>query len=282
MAVILDGKSLANKIVEDIKQKTSGLKTKPGLAVILVGNDPASSVYVKNKEKKALYTGFNSYIRKLPKDTKKEKLLELIDKLNNDKSVDGILLQLPLPKHLNPAEFLDKIDPKKDVDGFHPINAGKLFLNETPYAVPCTPKGIIRILKEYNIQIEGQNAVIIGRSNIVGKPISTLLLNENATITVAHSKTKNLQNIAKTADILISATGKSNMVTKDMVKPGATVIDVGIIRGQDGKLRGDVDFNEVQNVAGFLTPVPGGVGPMTIASLIENTYELYLLHNNRE
>lgn len=282
MAVILDGKTLADKIVEDIKQKTSRLKTKPGLAVILVGDDPASSVYVKNKEKKALYAGFNSYICKLPEDTKKEKLLELIEKLNNDKSVDGILLQLPLPKHLNSVEFLDKIDPKKDVDGFHPINAGKLFLNEKPYAVPCTPKGIMRILKEYNIQIEGKNVVIIGRSNIVGKPSGALLLNENATVTVVHSKTKNLQNITKTADILISATGKSNMVTKDMVKPGAVVIDVGIIRRQDGKLIGDIDFNEVQNVAGFITPVPGGVGPMTIASLIENTYELHLLHNTEK
>ena len=249
----------------------------PGLSVILVGEDSASSVYVKNKDKKANYVGFNSSVYKLPETTTKDELLALIEKLNKDDAVDGILLQLPLPKHLNPSDFLDKIDPKKDVDGFHPVNSGRLLNNEKPYAVPCTPKGIIRLLEEYNIQIEGKNAVVIGRSNIVGKPVSMLLLNKNATVTVAHSKTKNLSEITKKADILISATGHAGMVTADMVKKGAAVIDVGIIRGNDGKLRGDADFDTVKDIAGAITPVPGGVGPMTIAMLITNTLELYML-----
>lgn len=276
MAQILDGKSLSNKIIENIKEKTLLLDKKPGLSVILVGENPASSVYVKNKEKQALNAGFSSIVYKLPQNTSKDELLKLINELNNNSDINGILLQLPLPNHLNPYDFLDKIDPKKDVDGFHPVNAGKLMLNEKPYAVPCTPKGIITLLDEYNIKIEGANAVIIGRSNIVGKPLSMLLLNRNATVTIVHSKTKNLSEITKNADILISATGCANMVTGDMVKKGACVIDVGIIRDENGKLRGDADFNSVKEIAGFITPVPGGVGPMTIASLIQNTYELYL------
>ena len=279
MAEIMDGKSLSLKILDDIKEKTALLKKRPGLSVILIGNNPASSIYVKNKEKQALNAGFNSIVYKLPETASKGELLSLINNLNNDEDIDGILLQLPLPKHLNPYDFLDKIDPKKDVDGFHPVNAGKLLLNENPYAVPCTPKGIIRLLDEYKIQIEGKNAVIIGRSNIVGKPLSMLLLNKNATVTIAHSKTKNLSEIAKNADILISATGCADMVTKDIVKEGAAVIDVGIIRDDNGKLRGDVDFNNVKDIAGFITPVPGGVGPMTIAMLMENTYKLHLLRN---
>ena len=281
MATIIDGKASADKILENIKQKVSELEKsrdrKPGLSVIIVGEDSASSVYVKNKEKKANYVGFNSSVYKLPETTTKDELLALIEKLNKDDAVDGILLQLPLPKHLNPSDFLDKIDPKKDVDGFHPVNSGRLLNNEKPYAVPCTPKGIIRLLEEYNIQIEGKNAVVIGRSNIVGKPVSMLLLNKNATVTVAHSKTKNLSEITKKADILISATGHAGMVTADMVKKGAAVIDVGIIRGNDGKLRGDADFDTVKDIAGAITPVPGGVGPMTIAMLITNTLELYML-----
>lgn len=277
MTTILDGKTCADKILDNIKEQVSKLDTTPGLAVILVGNNPASSIYVKNKEKKAQYAGFNSIIHKLPENTTKESLLNLIEKLNKDCNIDGILLQLPLPKHLNTYDFLDKINPKKDVDGFHPINAGKLLLNEKPYAIPCTPKGIIRLLKTHNIQIEGKNAVIIGRSNIVGKPLSMLLLNENATVTIAHSKTKNLPEITKKADILISATGTENMVTAEMVKKNATIIDVGIIRKDDGKLRGDVDFDAVKDVASNITPVPGGIGPMTIAMLMENTLELHLL-----
>ncbi len=277
MTTILDGKTCADKILDNIKEQVSKLDTTPGLAVILVGNNPASSIYVKNKEKKAQYAGFNSIIHKLPENTTKESLLNLIEKLNKDCNIDGILLQLPLPKHLNTYDFLDKIDPKKDVDGFHPINAGKLLLNEKPYAIPCTPKGIIRLLKTHNIQIEGKNAVIIGRSNIVGKPLSMLLLNENATVTIAHSKTKNLPEITKKADILISATGTENMVTAEMVKKNATIIDVGIIRKDDGKLRGDVDFDAIKDVASNITPVPGGIGPMTIAMLMENTLELHLL-----
>ncbi len=279
MAEIMDGKSLSLKILDDIKEKTALLKKRPGLSVILVGNNPASSIYVKNKEKQALNAGFNSIVYKLPETASKGELLSLINNLNNDEDIDGILLQLPLPKHLDPYDFLDKIDPKKDVDGFHPVNAGKLLLNENPYAVPCTPKGIIRLLDEYKIQIEGKNAVIIGRSNIVGKPLSMLLLNRNATVTMAHSKTKNLSDITKNADILISATGCADMVTKDMVKKGAVIIDVGIIRDENGKLRGDVNFNNVKDIAGFITPVPGGVGPMTIAMLMENTYKLHLLRN---
>ncbi len=276
MAQILDGKALSNKIIENIREKTLLLDKKPGLGVILVGENPASKVYVKNKEKQALNAGFNSAVYKLPENISKDDLLKLIDELNNDEGTNGILLQLPLPKHLNPYDFLDKINPKKDVDGFHPVNAGKLMLNEKPHAVPCTPKGIITLLDEYNIKLEGANAVIIGRSNIVGKPLSMLLLNRNATVTVVHSKTKNLSEITKNADILISATGRADMVTGNMVKKGAVVIDVGIIRDENGKLRGDVDFDSVKEIAGFITPVPGGVGPMTIATLIQNTYELSL------
>ncbi len=251
MAQILDGKALSNKIIENIREKTLLLDKKPGLGVILVGENPASKVYVKNKEKQALNAGFNSVVYKLPENISKDDLLKLIDELNNDEGTNGILLQLPLPKHLNPYDFLDKINPKKDVDGFHPVNAGKLMLNEKPYAVPCTPKGIITLLDEYNIKLEGANAVIIGRSNIVGKPLSMLLLNRNATVTVVHSKTKNLSEITKNADILISATGRADMVTGNMVKKGAVVIDVGIIRDENGKLRGDVDFDSVKEIAGF-------------------------------
>lgn len=279
MAVIIDGKALANKILDDIGQKVSKLKTKPGLAVILAGCDPASSIYVKNKEKQALKSGFNSYVKRLPEDVSENELFKLIEELNDDKNVDGILLQLPLPKHLNEKDFLDKISPKKDADGFHPLNTGKLLSGENPYALPCTPKGIMRLLDEYKIPVEGQNAVVIGRSNIVGKPLALLLLAQNATVTVAHSKTRNLAEITKKADILISATGRKNMVTADMVKEGAAVIDVGITRGESGKICGDVDFENVKNKAGFITPVPGGIGPMTIASLIENTYDLHLLNN---
>lgn len=279
MTQIMDGKALSNKILNEIKEKTALLKTKPGLCVILVGNNPASQIYVKNKEKQAIKSGFNSTVYKLDEKTDKQELLSLIDKLNNDDATDGILLQLPLPEHLNPYDFLDKIDPKKDVDGFHPVNAGKLMLNENPYAVPCTPKGIITLLDEYKIQIEGANVVIIGRSNIVGKPLAQLLLNRNATVTIAHSKTKNLPQITKQADILISATGHPDMVIKDMIKKGAVIIDVGIIRDENGKLRGDIDFDNVKETAGFITPVPGGVGPMTIASLIQNTYNLHILRN---
>ena len=280
MTVIIDGRACAEKILENIKTKTSKLNKKPGLSVILVGENPASKVYVKNKEKKAIEAGFNSYVYRLPENTSKAELLSLIDKLNNEDNTDCILLQLPLPKHLNPSDFLDKIDPKKDVDGFHPINSGKLLNNEKPYAIPCTPKGIIRLLDEYNIEIAGKNAVVIGRSNIVGKPVSMLLLNKNATVTIAYSKTKNLIDVVKQADIIVSATGISNIITKNMVKEGAAVIDVGIIRGEDGKLKGDVDFNNIKDIAGFITPVPGGVGPMTIAMLMENTLELHLLRNN--
>lgn len=286
MAVIIDGKETAKKIIEQVKEKVTeaSLKfgRKPSLAVILAGNDPASQVYVRNKEKKAVEAGFNSLIYRLDENVCEEELLGLIDRLNTDETIDGILLQLPLPKQLKAQKFLDKIKPEKDVDGFHPINTGHILNNEKPYAISCTPKGILTLLDEYKIPLEGKNVVIIGRSNIVGKPVALLLLNRNATVTIAHSKTANLKEICLKADIIISATGRADMVTKDMVKEGATVIDVGIIRTKEGKLRGDVDFNCIKEVAGYITPVPGGVGPMTIASLIENTFELFLLHNKRE
>lgn len=276
MAVILDGKALSAQILNEIKQKVSALDKKPSLAVIIAGDNKASEIYVKNKEKKALEIGFNSKVIKLPQNVSATELKAVINDLNNDDNIHAVLLQLPLPKHLNAAEFLELIDPKKDVDGFHPINTGKLLTNSNPYAVSCTPKGIITLLKKYNIELSGKNALVIGRSNIVGKPLSLLLLNENATVTMAHSKTKDLPKIAKSADIIIAASGVCALVTKDFVKEGAIVVDVGITRDETGKIKGDVAFDEVSKIASYITPVPGGVGPMTIAMLMQNTLELYL------
>lgn len=275
MAIILDGKQTAKKITDELKLKVQSLDKKPSLAVIMVGNNPASEVYVKNKEKKALEIGFNSIIKKTDENITKEELLKIIKELNEDDNINAILLQLPLPKHLNEKDFLDKIDPKKDVDGFCSYNLGKLLKNDSPYAIPCTPKGIIRLLDEYNIDVEGKIALVIGRSNIVGKPVSILLLNRNSTVIMTHTKTKNLENLTKTADILICAAGKKEMIKKEMIKENAVIIDVGITRDNDGKLKGDVDFNDVKEKASYITPVPGGIGPMTIAMLMENTYELY-------
>lgn len=277
MAEIINGKEIAENILNNIKKEVESYDVKPTLAVIIVGNDPASKVYVKNKIKKSEFLGFNSILKELPENTTKEELLDVIKNLNEDKNVNGILLQLPLPKGLNEKDFLDEISPIKDVDGFTTYNSGKLFKGEKPYAVACTPKGIIKLLETKNINLEGKLAVVIGRSNIVGKPIAALLLQKNATVIQAHSKTKNLPEILKLADVIISATGKEEFIKGDMVKEGAVIIDVGITRNKNGKLTGDVDFESVYNKVSYITPVPGGVGPMTIASLMENTLELYKL-----
>lgn len=276
MAQIMDGREYSKEILAQIKLKVEKLQKKPSLAVILVGNDTASQIYVNNKEKTAQELGFISKTYRLKENTSSNELKDLILNLNLDEDTDAILLQLPLPKHLVPQDFIELIDPKKDVDGFHPINCGRLLTNSNPYAISCTPKGVIKLLKKYNVQIQGANTLVIGRSNMVGKPLIHLLLEQNATVTVAHSKTKNLPQIARTADILISATGIKGLVTKDFVKSGAAVVDVGISRDENGKIKGDVDFEEVSKVASLITPVPGGIGPMTIAMLMENTLELSL------
>lgn len=277
MAEIINGKEIAENILNNIKKEVESYDVKPTLAVIIVGNDPASKVYVKNKIKKSEFLGFNSILKELPENTTKEELLDVIKNLNEDKNVNGILLQLPLPNGLDEKDFLDEISPIKDVDGFTTYNSGKLFKGEKPYAVACTPKGIIKLLETKNINLEGKLAVVIGRSNIVGKPIAALLLQKNATVIQAHSKTKNLPEILKLADVIISATGKEEFIKGDMVKEGAVIIDVGITRNKNGKLTGDVDFESVNKKVSYITPVPGGVGPMTIASLMENTLELYKL-----
>ena len=276
MAQIMDGREYSKEILAQIKLKVEKLQKKPSLAVILVGNDTASQIYVNNKEKTAQELGFISKTYRLKENTSSNELKDLILNLNLDEDTDAILLQLPLPKHLVSQDFIELIDPKKDVDGFHPINCGRLLTNSNPYAISCTPKGVIKLLKKYNVQIQGSNTLVIGRSNMVGKPLIHLLLEQNATVTVAHSKTKNLPQIARTADILISATGIKGLVTKDFVKSGAVVVDVGISRDENGKIKGDVDFEEVSKVASLITPVPGGIGPMTIAMLMENTLELSL------
>jgi methylenetetrahydrofolate dehydrogenase (NADP+)/methenyltetrahydrofolate cyclohydrolase len=269
---LIDGKELAKNIRANLKDDVENLKKNgisPKLAVIMVGDDKASAVYVRNKSKACNEIGIEYEEFLLSEETSMEELLSLIEKLNNDSSIDGILLQSPIPKHLDINEAFRAIDYSKDVDGFNPVNVGKLALNQDCF-VSCTPYGIIKMLEAYNIQVEGAHAVIIGRSNIVGKPLIQCLLNKNATVTICHSKTNNLQEITKTADILIAAIGKPEFVTEDMVKDGATVIDVGINRKDDGKLVGDVNFNEVSKKASYITPVPGGVGPMTIAMLMNN------------
>lgn len=271
MAVIIDGKELSKKIREQVKSEVEELNKKgikPKLAVIMVGEDPASKVYVRNKSKSCNEVGIEYEEHLLGQDTTMEELLELIDKLNNRKDIHGILLQSPVPNHLNIYDAFEKIDFKKDVDGFNPINIGRLALNRQTF-ISCTPYGVIKMLEEYNIEIKGANVVILGRSNIVGKPLSQCLLNKDATVTICHSKTKNIEEITKKADILISAIGKPRFVTQDMVKQDAVVIDVGINRLETG-LVGDVDFENVSKKASYITPVPGGVGPMTIAMLLNN------------
>ena len=282
MAEIINGKEIAENILNNIKKEVENFDIKPDLAVIIVGCNPASKVYVKNKIKKSEFLGFNSILKELPENTSKEELLTVIKKLNDDENVNGILLQLPLPKGLDEKDFLDEISPIKDVDGFTTYNSGKLFKGEKPYAVACTPKGIIKLLEAKNINLEGKLAVVVGRSNIVGKPISALLLQKNATVIQAHSKTKNLSEILNMADIIVSATGKEEFIKGEMIKKGAVIIDVGITRNKNGKLTGDVDFESVFNKASYITPVPGGVGPMTISCLMENTLELYKLQKGME
>lgn len=272
MAIILDGKALAKKTREELKIKVDELKKKnifPKLAVIMVGDDPSSKIYVRNKSKACEEVGIEYEEHLLSSDIEMKTLLDLINELNNRKDVHGILLQSPIPKNLDINLAFRTIKPEKDVDGFNPINVGKLSLNQDCF-VSCTPFGIMRMLSEYNIETEGKHAVIIGRSNIVGKPMLQCLLNNNATVTVCHSKTQNLAEITKQADILVCAIGKPNFVTEDMVKEGAVVIDVGINRNVEGKVCGDVDFENVSKKASYITPVPGGVGPMTIAMLMNN------------
>lgn len=275
MPQIIDGKAVSAQIKDELKEKVAILK-KEGisvcLAVIQVGNDPASGVYVGNKKKACAYIGIESLAYELPEETTQEELLALIEELNRRKDVDGILVQLPLPAQINEDAVIEAIDPAKDVDGFHPQSVGSLCIGR-PGFVSCTPAGIIQILKRSGIEIAGKECVIVGRSNIVGKPMALLLLRENGTVTVTHSKTMNLAEVTKRADILVAAVGKPKFITKDHVKDGAVVIDVGIHRKEDGKLCGDVDYDEVASIASAITPVPGGVGPMTIAMLMYNCVE---------
>ncbi len=273
MTKLINGKEISDYIKNQVKNEVSYLTEKGisvGLAVIIVGDNPASKVYVANKEKACEALGIKSFKYALPETTTNEELLELIDKLNKDSEVDGILCQLPLPRHLDEKIIINRILPEKDVDAFHPQNVGKIMIGDYDF-LPCTPAGVIEMLKYENIDITSKNCVVIGRSNIVGKPMAMLLLHNNATVTVCHSKTKNLAEICRTADILVVAIGKAKFVTADMVKEGAVVIDVGMNRDENGKLCGDVDFETVKDKASAITPVPGGVGPMTIAMLMKNT-----------
>ena len=276
MAKIIDGKALAAKKQAALQEKVERLKAEsglvPGLVVILVGDDPASQVYVRNKERFAKKVGFLSETGRLSESISEEELIQVIEKYNKDERFHGILVQLPLPKHINDKRVILAIDPKKDVDGFHPMNTGHLWSGR-PVMVPCTPAGIMELLREYEVALEGKTAVIIGRSNIVGKPMAQLLLEKNATVTLAHSRTRDLAKVTKQADILIVAIGQGHFVTADFVKEGAVVIDVGMNRDVDGRLIGDVDFEGVEPIASLITPVPGGVGPMTITMLMEQTYQ---------
>ena len=271
MAIVLDGKSLALKVRQELKQKVQEQGVKPGLVVLLVGEDPASQIYVRNKERTANEVGFHSVVERLPETISQEELLEKIKTLNEDDAIHGILVQLPLPKQIDSQTVLEAIIPEKDVDGFHPVNLGKL-LQKDESIVPCTPKGIIRLLEEYEIDLVGKEMVVIGQSTIVGRPMALLGLNRGATVTVCHSRTKDLEKQIARADIIISAVGKPNLVKKEYVKKDAVIIDVGINRLESGKLVGDVDFDGVKDHVSAITPVPGGVGPMTIAMLLEQTY----------
>lgn len=273
MAVRIDGKVVAAKVRGEIAEEVAALKkqgVQTGMAVVLVGEDPASKIYVRNKGKACAETGIYSEEHVLPENTTQEELLALIEKLNADPKINGILVQSPLPKHLNEALIVEHIDPKKDVDAFHAENVGRIMIGDFAF-LPCTPAGIIELIRSTGVPIDGKNCVVIGRSNIVGKPMAALLLRHNATVTVCHSKTQNLSELTRQADIVIVATGHRHTLTADMVKEGAVVIDVGMNRNELGKLCGDVDFDEVKEKASFITPVPGGVGPMTITELLENT-----------
>jgi methylenetetrahydrofolate dehydrogenase (NADP+)/methenyltetrahydrofolate cyclohydrolase len=274
MAQIIDGKKISAEVRAEIKAKTIEFEAKngfkPGLAVIIVGSDPASQVYVRNKRRACEEVGFYSEAYELPEETTQSELIALVDKLNADKNIHGILCQLPLPKHLDENEVILRIDPKKDVDAFHPYNVGKIMIGDYDF-LPCTPAGVMVLLERSGIEIKGKECVVVGRSNIVGKPQAMLLLHAHGTVTVCHSRTKDLAEVCRRADILVAAIGKADFFTADMVKEGAVVIDVGMNRREDGKLTGDVDFASVEPKASAITPVPGGVGPMTITMLLENT-----------
>ncbi|MDB5056254.1 MAG: bifunctional 5,10-methylene-tetrahydrofolate dehydrogenase/5,10-methylene-tetrahydrofolate [Bacilli bacterium] len=274
-AQIINGKEIVGEVREQIKQEVEAFRSQgiqPGLAVVLVGDDAASAVYVRNKAKACEAAGIYSEVHRLPAETLQVALLDLIARLNADSKINGILVQLPLPKHIDEDTVIDAINVDKDVDCFHPINVGNLMIGKESF-LPCTPSGVIAVLKHLNISLSGKHAVVIGRSNIVGKPMAMLLLRENATVTICHSKTANMEEITRQADILIVAVGRAQMVTRSYVKPGAVVIDVGMNRLETGKLVGDVDFDDVAEVAGYITPVPGCVGPMTITMLLRNTLE---------
>lgn len=284
MARIIDGKAVSKAVRQRVAAETEELKKKgitPGLAVILVGDDPASQVYVRNKERACEEVGFYSEKYTLPENTTQEELNALVDKLNARKEISGILCQLPLPKHLDDKAVINRIDPKKDVDAFHPENVGAIMIGDYHF-LPCTPAGVMELIHSTGVEITGKKAVVIGRSNIVGKPMAMLLLHENATVEITHSKTKNLADITRTADILVAAIGKAGFVTADMVKEGAVVIDVGMNRNAEGKLCGDVDFDEVSKKCSYITPVPGGVGPMTISMLMQNTLTAAKIQNSVE
>ncbi|MBO5221791.1 MAG: bifunctional methylenetetrahydrofolate dehydrogenase/methenyltetrahydrofolate cyclohydrolase FolD [Clostridia bacterium] len=273
MAEIISGTALAAKIRAELKLETDELKKAgitPGLAVVLVGEDPASKVYVRNKTKACEEIGFYHEQYNLPATISEEEILDLVDTLNRSAKIHGILIQAPLPKGLDFKNIIDHIDPNKDVDAFHPYNVGKIMIGDFEF-LPCTPAGVMELIHEAGVSVEGKNCVVVGRSNIVGKPQAMLLLKENGTVTVCHSKTPNLADFTRNADILVSAVGRAGLITGDMIKPGATVVDVGMNRNEEGKLVGDVDFSSVEPVAGYLTPVPGGVGPMTITMLMKNT-----------
>ncbi len=270
MTNIINGKEISAAIRQEIRAEVEALSKRPGLAVVLVGNDPASQVYVRNKERACEEVGFYSEKYTLPEDTTREQLLSLVDQLNESPTIHGILVQLPLPKHLDAEEVILRIDPKKDVDAFHPTNVGKIMIGNFDF-LPCTPAGVMELLARSGIDPSGKECVVIGRSNIVGKPQAMLLLHKNATVTICHSRTKDLAAVCRRADILVSAVGRANFVTADMVKEGAVVIDVGMNRDENGKLVGDVAFAEVSKKTSYITPVPGGVGPMTITMLLKNT-----------
>lgn len=274
MAKILDGKAVSQRVKDDLKKETEKFVKDngfaPGLAVVIVGNDPASRVYVNSKKRACEEIGYYSEEHALCESTTEDELLNLVEKLNNDDKIHGILVQLPLPKHINEETIINAINPKKDVDAFHPVNVGKIMIGNFDF-LPCTPAGVMELIKESGISLEGKSCVVIGRSNIVGKPQAMLLLHKNATVTICHSKTKNLKEIAQTADVLVVAVGRAQMITGDYIKEGAVVIDVGMNRLENKKLVGDVDFESASKKASYITPVPGGVGPMTIAMLMKNT-----------
>lgn len=270
MAIVIDGKAVSAQVKEQVRAEIEREGLKVGLAVVIVGNNQASRVYVNNKKKACEVCGIKSYEYALPEETTEEQLLELVDTLNADKNINGILVQLPLPKQINEEKIIERISPEKDVDAFHAVNVGKIMIGNYAF-LPCTPAGVMELINSTGTEVSGKECVVIGRSNIVGKPMAMLLLHENATVTICHSRTKNLAEVCRRADILVSAVGRADFVTADMVKEGAVVIDVGMNRDAENKLCGDVKYDEVEKKASYITPVPGGVGPMTIAMLMKNT-----------